>query len=59
MSYPETKRFFRTQSERDAMEASMQQSIANMAHFEASRMYHTQEVARQIRNGPDVVAKPR
>jgi hypothetical protein len=31
------------------MEASIQQSIANMAHFEASRMYHTQEVARQIR----------
>jgi hypothetical protein len=26
------------------MEASMQQSIANMAHFEASRTYHTQEV---------------
>jgi hypothetical protein len=41
------------------MEASMQQSIANMAHFEASRLYHTQEVARQLTNGPNMVQKPR
>jgi hypothetical protein len=26
----------------------MQQSIANMARFEASHMYHTQEVAQQL-----------
>jgi hypothetical protein len=59
MSYPETKRFFRTQNDRDAMEASMQQSIANMAHFEASRMYHTQGWRDKLESGPDVAWKPR